>query len=215
MTSLFCALAMMPATTVELTPTDDVWVYPFAQDQTSDDFIRCWGDSEGAVGKVSEGHFAFSYSCIKFDLDKIPQGKVISAKLILTSVSNPAYTLEDCKKYPVEARRLAANFEEENWDFKMATKVCPEAGEKEIFGSGETDDFQPDKPVVFTIDLTKGKGEFLKNLDEARKSSAKVMSMAITSKMNPDVAGEGRTYKFFSRTYEKKEVRPKLVVVVE
>lgn len=215
MTSLFCALALMPATTVELTPTDDVWVYPFAQDQTSDEFIRCWGDSDGAVGKVTDGHLAFSYSCLKFDLDKIPAGTVKSAKLILTSVANPAYTLEDCKKFPVEARRLAKDFEEENWDFKMATKVYPEPGEKEVYGTGVTEDFQPDKEVIFTIDLLKGKSEFLKDLDAARKASAKVMSMAVTSKMNPDVAGEGRTYKLFSRNAEKKEVRPRLVITVE
>ncbi len=35
--------------TIELTPTDDIWVYPHASDPEKDGYLRCWGVDGQAV----------------------------------------------------------------------------------------------------------------------------------------------------------------------
>lgn len=50
--------------TYQAGPTDDVWVYSFAGDQTTDGFLRAWGNGVTSVGP-NPPDSAFSYSYLK------------------------------------------------------------------------------------------------------------------------------------------------------
>src|SRR3954469_4487441 len=101
---MLAALALsLAATTLSLNPTDDVWVYPHASDQ-KDVYLRVWGaegrDSPKKVAEVQD----FSPSYLRFDVSKVPAGKVTSAQLILTHVANPGYAQDYAKDNPLRAR---------------------------------------------------------------------------------------------------------------
>lgn len=206
MSALMLLLAMAAPQDVVLEPTDDVWVYQFAQDQTEDAYLRVWGGEEGAVGKSADG---FSYSCLKFALPpSLPGQKLKSAKLVLLHGAEPNWDPENAKKNPVEVRALSSEWEEENWQFDMGAKVRPQAGDGAVLGTG----FSPpngDQPFKVEVDLMGEKGGFLAVFEAAQGSSNRQLGLALTSKLQPD--GEGSTYRFYSRNNDA-EKRPKLVL---
>src|SRR5687768_10306177 len=99
------ALSMLVAgpATVELTPTDDVWVYPHASDQ-KDAYLRVWAaggpDLAADAGELEQ----VSYAYLRFDVSKVPAGKITEAKLTVTHVASPTFTIELAKKSPLLAR---------------------------------------------------------------------------------------------------------------
>lgn len=198
----------------KLQPTDDVWVYQFAEDQTTDPYLRIWSSDGQAVGDSFEGHLTFSYSCLKFDVSKL-EGKVKSAKLILTHTEGASYTEADSKTNPIEVRTLPNDWNESSWQYEKATKIHPVKDPGSIFGVGSGNPAGGDKEFTITVDLMAGPSNFATAVDEARKSSTKTLAVSLTSKLSPEGQGEGFVYKFFSRSSSDEAKRPQLVIETE
>lgn len=197
-----------------LEPTDDVWVYQFAEDQTTDPYLRVWSSDGQAVGDSFEGHLTFSYSGLKFDVSKL-EGKVKSAKLILTHAEGASYTEADSKSNPIEVRTLPSDWNEASWQYEKATKIHPVKDPGSIFGVGFGNPAGGDKEFTITVDLMSGPANFATAVDEARKSSTKTLAVSLTSKLSPEGQGEGFVYKFFSRSSTDETKRPRLVIETE
>ncbi len=217
MLSLILALTIAqqtPASPIvqSVEPTDDVWVYQYAQDQAADPFLRAWGSSEeGAVGKNFTDHMGFSYSCLKFELPKPPEKMHLKgAKLVLLHAGDPGWDPADAKKHPLEARALPVRFEEESWTYETAAKVHPSDDPNTIYGTGYAAP-PDDKSFPIEIDLMTGKGDFGSDYKKAVADPDRVICIALTTSLVPDGAGENTIYKLFSRN-NSPELRPKLLL---
>lgn len=212
MLTSFIALSLMSKVT--LNPTDDIWVYQHAPDQTADEYIRCWAVS-GKPFDVTDGNVAGSWSCLKFDIRKLPANKkLLSAKLTLTASADANYIHEDTKKGPLQVRAVTNVFEEENFNFGMAAKVVPSSDKKDIFAvvSPEPPGNQEDFPVE--IDLLKDKSAFANYLAKQKAETRQELSLALTSLLDPSATEEGSIYKFYSRNADKKK-QPVLMLEFE
>src|SRR5215475_5485714 len=98
-TALLATLAMgLAPQTIELTPTDDIWVYSHADDPQKDEYLRCWGADGMAVAPTGEELEEFSYSYLKFNLNKLPKEvKLKEATLILWHIPDPGWGLDAAK----------------------------------------------------------------------------------------------------------------------
>jgi hypothetical protein len=200
----------LPAQTLELTPTDDVWVYPHASNP-QDELLRVWGNASQSVATDPNGAEEFGYSYVKFDLAKLPKdSKVTAATLLLTHSPDPAWTAPDAKSSPLEVRPLIGTFVEKTWDYGMAKTVSPLGGKDGILGKFAPEKVESGKPVKFEIDLTKGTAKLEKYL-----LAGGPFNIALTSTLDPSEIGNRATYKFYSKDYEKTEYRPKLVISYE
>lgn len=216
MVSVLCLLALAgqdsAALEQKLFPTDDVWIYQFAQDQTSDPYLRVWGTGDAALGSSFEGHLPFSFSMLKFELPAAPEGsKLTGAKLVLTHSPEPGWTGQDAEKNPVEARSLTIDWNEANWEYDTAKKVHPSNDEATVYGTGWSKPPAGEDKFKVEIDLTKGKGGFQAAYDKALASPSKDLAIALTSKLTPEGGGEGMVYKFYSRSNDE-ALRPQLVL---
>lgn len=203
------AALALPATTVELIPTDDVWVYPHAMEQVSDPYLRAWGGPEGAVSPPDFGNFSFSCSLLRFKLPEDVSGELKEAKLILTGAPGTVFLEEDSKAAPLEARKTRDGFTEKTWSFGKAAEFCPVGGPEEIFGTGTGNPQSEEEEFKIEINLLANKGVFAGELQKALASDSRTFAIALTSRMDPESA-EGMTYKFFSRSADKKTQRPTL-----
>lgn len=212
---MIAALALLAAAqTVSLVPTDDVWVYHFAADQTSDPFLRCWG-SEGLSSAEPNIGDAGSWSVMKFDISKIPAGKLAHATLTLYFVPNPNIDAETGKKYPIEVRASSTDFEEENYSNDNSAKIRPKADKAFLLATKPIEFYaNASDPVKVDIDLGGEDGKFMAALQDARKSAKHELGLALTSALTPDAAGESMIYKFYSRNSEK-ATRPILTLEFE
>lgn len=201
---MIAALALLAAAqTVSIHPTDDIWVYHFAADQTSDPFLRCWGSEGKAVGDEGIGD-AGSWSVMKFDVSKLPEGKLTSAELNLYFVPNPNIDEEMGKKFPLEIRQVTSKFEEENYKHDDSESIRPKTGKEFLLASGPIVMYDnASGPSKITIKLSAEDGKFLTYLKEARASQTKELAFAITSGLTPDEAGESLIYKWYSTNSEK------------
>lgn len=198
------------ANPVTLEPTDDVWVYQFAEDQVSDQYLRVWSSDGVAVGASFEGHLTFSYSCLKFDLPAdLPKEGLTGAKLVLTHTPETAWTEKAGKAAPVEARMLGTGWTEKTWTYEDAQKVHPSAAESTIFGTGWAAPRSDDKPFTIEVDLLEKKNVFVEALAKSLGDPSRTIAMALTSRLTPD--GENSVYKFYSKANEP-DLRPKLVL---
>jgi hypothetical protein len=197
--SLLMATAVSTAV-IDVSPSDDVWVYPHAGRQDEDPFLRVWGGGDYALGTPSPGAFDFSYSLLKFTL---PEGKGTpkSALLIVNQTADPAYSEDDFLKAPLEARAAKADWNEQAWTFDMAIKNVPGKEEKDILGKGKREEVLDGKPVKITINLLAGPAQ----VDWQGK-----LTLALTSRMDPESMGEGRMYKLYSRQAPQVNLRPVL-----
>ncbi|MCW5938697.1 MAG: hypothetical protein KF884_05880 [Fimbriimonadaceae bacterium] len=195
-------------------PSDDVWVYSFASDQTTDRYLRAWGNDSGSVSEVAEGSLTFSYSCLRFDLpDGLDPEKLTAARLVLTHVGDPGFDEETSRQNPIEARALSATFKESDWDVSMAPKVHPLIGAQAVFGTGWSRPSQDETPFKVVVDLMQGPGDFKAALAVGMRSN-RSLALALTTKMNPQGAGESNIYKFFSR-HNEAGLRPVLELVAD
>lgn len=202
-------------TTLELTPTDDIWVYPHASDPSKDAYLRVWGAEGKDVAKDVNEMQDYSYSYLKFDLSKVPEGKVTSATLTLTHVANPGFDLAYSKQNPVRARPLQPEFSEKGWDYAKAEDIKPEAGDKAVFGSGFAQTIPSDKEFTITIDLMKGPKDFNAYVGSSRASSAKALALALTACLDVEERGQSCIYKFYSKDCENAAKRPVLKLTVQ
>ena len=202
------ALLFAPKT-LTLTPTDDVWVYEHAGDPAHDPYLRVWGNGGKAVSDDPADISQYSYGYLRWDLSEIPTGsKLISAKLIVNQVAEPAYTTEEAKANPLEARAMSETFDEKSWSFALSSKVFPKRAPESVYGSGYPSLISKDGRVVpITIDLMSGKGDFA-----AAIQGAKSLCLGLTSKLDPSVGGMTSVYKVYSKDADRPENRPVLVL---
>ncbi len=194
---------------VDLIPTDDIWVYPRAEDQDSDDYLRVWGANGASVASSAEESEEFGYALLRFNLADAPKNKVLkSATLVLTHIPKPAFSLAVAKENPLEVRPVPGGFAEKSWSYDQLSKFMPNAGKSAAFGKGAPEAVDELKEFPIRIDLMRGPGSFAKYLDAAREGGA--LSLALASTLSPD---EG-VYKVFSKDGPK-EFRPILRLTLE
>lgn len=203
---MLAAIAVLALAPLELPAVADAWVYSHAGDPANDLYVRCWGGDEGAVGTVDATGSNFSYSLLKFDASSV-QGEIASAKLVLWHAPKPAFSAEESKESPLEARSVKGTFDERNWSFAKAATALPNKGETGLYGEAVVVPGQESESAKVEIDLLPGKGGFAKSVQGQRE-----FTIALTSRLNPESAGQGKFYKLFSRHSEKAEMRPKLVI---
>ena len=210
---MLAALAFL-ATTVTLTPTDDVWVYPHASDQAGDIYLRVWGaEGREVPTKVAEiQDFGFSY--LKWDVSKVPSGTLTAAKLILTHIPNPGFAADYAKDNPLHVRPVGSNWNEKTWEYDMAEQIMPDADAKNIFGGGFPTKWEPGKEFTITIDLMKGPGNFKAYLDQAEHSKDHALAVALTAGLDVEAFGQGSIYKVYSTNADAPK-RPRLELTIE
>jgi hypothetical protein len=210
------ALLALSAPPISLEPTQDLWVYPHASDPAKDAYLRVWGTGgKAAPADIGEAE-DFSLSYLKWSLTTVPAGKRLkSAKLVLTNVADPGFTLDQAKEAPVEARAVGTGFEEKTWNYDFVSKLLPKGDKDAVFGVGAPEFLPAGKPIEFSIDLLKGPGDFRKALDAALATPTKEIALALTSPIDMSVLGRAAIYKVYSKDAENKDVHPKLVLEFE
>jgi hypothetical protein len=203
------AAILLGITTVSLTPTDDIWVYPHSSDPARDANLRIWGsDDKPAATSVSDLE-QFSYSFLKFPVESLTDQKPKAARLILWSVAKPTFTVEQSKRAPLQVRPVSPDFTEKAWTYDQAEKLMPDASEKVVFGETSVTDISGTVPLRIEIDLLKGPGKFADYLVNAKRSS-KPFAVALTAAL--DVTDNRSSYKIYSRDAERESLRPKLEI---
>ncbi len=213
MIATLCAL-VLSSTTLEFTPTDDLWVYSRASEPDKDPYLRVWGSEGLAVAPKGESAESFGYSYLRFDLSSAREatGKLVSATLVLTHVPDPAFTLEDVKGAPIEARALDVDFSEKTWTNEDIAKVFPKPDLASVYGSYTVTKLpEKGKPFAVEINLLQNKELFPMRWEAVR--NGKPLNLALTSTIDP--AGMKGIYKFYSKDAPEKELRPKLKLVFE
>lgn len=184
---------------IRLEATDDVWVYPFAQEQEKDEYMRIWGTGTASIPEKGTDEPEQSYSIARFDVSKLPTGKVKSAKLELTLIAKDVLTQSVLEKYPLEVHAVNGDFAEKSWDFGKVKSFLPS---QEILGSSKDWALQFDKPCKVEVNLLGGPGDFQKELDAARAKG--YLGLALASKLPAAELGRDGIYKFYSRNSSSK-----------
>ncbi len=191
--------------TYSLNSTDDVWIYPHADDQTADPLLRVWGDGVSSVGDPGEAQFSFSL--IRFDTGTVKEApkEIKKATLVLWVDGETSMTEAESKASPLEARLVDASFDEKKWAFEQYSRHMPVSGVESLVGKGSAKPGGDGKPFKLEVDLLGGKVDFRKTLEGKR-----VFALALSSKM---AAGgpDGPYYRIHSRSSEEK-YRPTLVL---
>lgn len=200
------------AQTIELTPTDDVWVYPHASDN-ADAYLRIWGSEGKSVAGPGNEIELFSYSYLRFDTTTLPKDKkLVHAKLVLHHVANPTWSDSIAEGAPVEVRGLNGTFDEKTWNFERVDKINPTTGNEGLLSKLSPKVAKPAESVT-TVELpfeVKGNfGEYLK-----KSSPGGALFLALASSLDPQSSGERTVYKFYSKDGPK-DSRPKLVLTFE
>lgn len=212
--NLIALLALSTAVTLE--PAHDIWVYPHAADATKDAYLRVWGTAGKAAPADPSEAEEFSLSYLKWTLTGVTPGKKLkSAKLVVTNIANPGFTLEQAKAAPLEARAVGIAFDEKDWTYDGISKLLPKADKEAVFGTGAPDALLKDMKVEITLDLLKGPGDFRAALEAAAKSPTKELALALTTPLDMSVLGRAGIYKLYSKDAETKETHPKLVLEFE
>jgi hypothetical protein len=203
------AAILLGLTTVSLTPTDDIWVYPHSSDPARDSNLRIWGSDDKPAATSASDLEQFSYSFLKFPIDSLTDEKPKAARLILWSVANPTFTVEQSKRAPLQVRPVSADFTEKTWTYNQAEKLMPDASDKAIFGEKSVAEVSSEAPFRVEIDLLKGPGKFADYLVNAKRSG-KPFALALTAGLN--VTDNRSSYKIYSRDAERESLRPKLEI---
>jgi len=214
MLTVIAAIALAGPTTIDLIPTDDIWVYSHSVD-THDIYLRVWGAGGKEVAKDAGEMEDFGYSYLKFNVSKIPAGKLTAATLTVTHIANPGYDVAYVAQNPLRARPVPAGFDENTWDYSKAAEIYPDAGEKAFFGGGYPKTIPADKEFTISIDLMKGPNDFSAYLGKARAASSKALALALTSSVDIQDRGQSCIYKFYSKDCETSSKRPVLRLTID
>ncbi len=195
-----------------MSPTDDIWVYAHAEDPQKDQFLRAWGANGRSIPLPGDDPQAYSWSLMKWDLSGFPvNAKIIEAELVLTAAPDSGYTAKDAAAAPLEVRSVKGGFNEMNWDYAKAETYAPD-GDTGLFGDlSPTSVSSTGFPIV--IDLLKGPANFRTYYADAMKKS-RVISLAITSRIDPSTLGRAGIYKVYSKDAADPAVRPVLRLVL-
>jgi hypothetical protein len=206
--------AALLSQTFTLQASDDVWVYPHASEPATDLFLRVWGaEGKAAPSNASEAE-SFSMAYLKWSLVGMPTAsKLTGAKLELTQVAKPGYSLQQAKDMPLEARSVPSSFGESDWKYELLEGLLPKAGKEDVYGSGYPETLEGDT-INISVDLLKGKG-FADALAKAMSDPKKEIGIALTSSMNMAELGRSSIYKIYSRDERDEKLRPKLVLTFE
>ncbi len=208
------SVAAFAVQTFTLTPSDDLWIYPHAADPAGDSFIRVWGIGGKAAPSMAADAEDFSMGYLQWTLVGTPVGgKLKEARLLLTHVAKPGYTLEQAKSMPLEARPLPSGFTEPGWKPELLEQFLPKPG-NDVYGSGAPDTLQGET-LTITIDLLKGKAGFADAISKAQADPKKEFAMALTSSMDMTELGRTGIYKIYTKEDRDEKLRPKLVLVFE
>ncbi len=207
---MILSLALFAASTkLALHPIDDVWVYPHAADQR-EPYLRFWGSGGDSV-PLDGSETSISWSVLKFDLSKIPAGKLEKATLTVWLIPGTILKQGDVDESPIEVRAVSSKFEEESFTFHEAPLVLPSPEAPDLFGTGSPVIYDnAEKPAKTEINLLAKESTFAKYLEIARTSRQKELGLALTSKLDPSTGGQGLIYKIFSTNAEDKALRPQL-----
>lgn len=211
-TSILAALTMMPITrpheVVDLNPIDDAWVYPHAGDPQTDEYLRVWGQSEGAVPADMGDRDNYSFAYLRFDIERCPTDKKLeAAELVLTHIPNPSFKVEDTKNAPLEVRPVIGTFTEKTWNYDLGAKVVPGPKKQDIFGTGSAKEISEGLPFEISVDLMKGPNSFGVYLSKALAEKDKTLCLALTSSLDPSVLGRTGIYKFYSKDHKENPKR--------
>lgn len=210
----YTALLTTPVEAVTLTPVADLWVYPHATDPERDPFLRVWGADGKAVAGKGESSQSHSYAYLKFDLASTPKaGQLKAARLLLTHTPDPTWTGDDLKASPLQARLIAADFDEKDWNYaNTIEKILPPAGKDDVLGTASSATRREGKDFVVTIDLLQGPAKLASTWSAIRAKGS--LGLALTSAIDPEALGMKSIYKFYSKDGQK-ELRPSLVLEFE
>jgi hypothetical protein len=203
--SVALALFSLPAAAqvYQSAPTDDVWVYDFAGDQTTDGFLRAWGNGVSSLAPSYPQGPEWSHSYLKWDISGIGAGNYLltEAKLLVTqqvsTTTQPSFTQAQGNANPLEARPVGINFEEDTWSFLDPNNPTPGTTR---FGTGDLSQYIPRGTAgvngfQITLDLL-AEGDFSSYFNTAVNGSGE-LGLALTSKLNPAGPG-GATYRLYS-----------------
>jgi hypothetical protein len=222
MIALMAAIALVQGTSsptpkpeiFELTPSDDVWVYPHASDPEKDAFLRFWGAGGTSVDQPGRPPDVHSYSYLRFDLAALPKRfKVSEATLTLFHMPKPAFGVADSKAFPVELRTLSSDFGERGWRFDDAAKVYPISGPSGLLGTGSAESVSEEKEFKIVLSLATGESKFPVALAQAMEKPGPYLAVALCTRLSPEDA-EGAMYKVYSKDGPK-EFRPTLKIALE
>ncbi|MBS1718613.1 MAG: hypothetical protein JSS72_12875 [Armatimonadetes bacterium] len=197
----FLLTGLQAPQTLELQPTDDIWVYPHASDPATDSFLRIFGSEGRSTAETPTEHPEFSYAYLKFDLSKLPKGaKITGATLQVTHIPNPSFTLDEAKRGRLEARPVSAEFSEKDWDYDKTMKIGPSPDPEDFYGSfipQGTEDTKKDWPI--NINLMTGKTKFGPAAELASETPTKSIAIALCSLISPQELGHMAVWKIYSK----------------
>lgn len=193
---------------LEVPCTDTVWYYTFAN-PAEDRYIRCWGSEGETVGKPVEGVTGFSYSAIRFVLPPEAPRELTAAKLVLTHVPDPRWSLEDARANPVDIRPVSPEFSMKDWQLADGQKIYPPSDPESSFARAVPEPVVAGRPIRVEFDLLSGPGDFRGHYRKALERADRALALAITSDLLP--VDQGAIYKFFSANAEP-EYRPVLIL---
>lgn len=206
---MLASLAFLIAgSTVALTPTDDIWIYTHASDQT-DPYLRFWG-GEGVSLPDPNFDFSGAWACLRFDLAKAPAKELKSAKLTIWLIPGSTITQDIANRYPIEVRSVSPKFTEKTFELGQGTKFAPIATEAGMFANSKAKLFDNnEKATKIEIDLMGEKSKFGGYFKESLASSDKLLGLALASTIDPAEVGQSGIYKIYSRNAEN-EFKPRL-----
>jgi hypothetical protein len=148
---------------------------------------------------------------LQFNTGKVPTGKKLTAaKLVVTHIANPSFTVEGAAKTPLEVRSVDGEFKEKGWTYESLFKLKLDGKDTSLFGAAAPKFTAPDAEFKIEIDLMTGKGNFAQYLS---KRVGGPLSLVLTTKLSMD---ENRqTYKIFSKDAEREAARPVLELTFE
>jgi hypothetical protein len=215
LTALALTTILGVPTTVELLPSDDIFVYPHASDPAKGDHLCVWGAGGRDVAKDSGDIEQYGYGYFKFDLSKVPAGKLSGATLTVTHFGHPGYDVAYVKQNPLKARPLSPDFSEKTWNYSKTEQIAPEAGDKAAFGSGYPATIPAgDQEFTIIVNLLNGPNDFKAYLEKARASSTKALAFALTSSVDVLEMGQSCIYKFYSKDCDAAAKRPVLRLTI-
>ena len=216
LTALAFAFTLIAPATIELQPSDDIWVYSHASDPARDPLLKVWGAEGRDVARDLNEMQDYAYAYLKFDISKVPAGKLSQATLTVTHIASPGFDVAYSKQNPLTARPIAPDFSEKTWDYSRAEQIVPESGAKAIFGTGYAETIPAgDKEFTISIDLLKGPNDFRAHFNSARESSGKGLAFALTASLDVEEMGRNCLYKFYSKNCDVAEKRPVLKLTIE
>ncbi len=209
---MFLSLVLLQATiTSRLQPSANCWVYSRAAAPSDDKYLRAWGQGGLAVGDTSTPDFDFSWSVVAFDVNLVEPDELKSAHLILTHIADPVWTETEANESPLEARLIEGKLDEAKWSFANWASVAPSPLPATILGKSVGTPHLGGKTFTIDIDLTEGPSKFSEALKRCREKK-ELLTLALTSKMEPQGGSGGRFYKVYSR-FAEPALRPILELV--